>query len=315
MPGPITVDDLLSQVRQQIDESNQDDVTTPDILQALNRGQRRAANTLVKAYEDLFITSTTLTSTGSATFDIPEDAFGRRIDHLTVVHSSSRESKLTRVKYSDLYKYAGTASSGVQIPYVYAIKGREFQVAPTPASGVVLRCWYDKAPETLVQSQGRITSVSVASSYVLVDALSSDTTTSVDALGAFVNIVDAQTGEIKVTLQNNAVTTSTKKIEFKTSGLSLSTVYGRTVATAVPTTVEVNDYVCAVQGTCVPDLPDACLDYLIQYAVVEIRRRLGESVQDELVALGSLEKELERQWAGREQSNRVQNKARYWGRW
>jgi hypothetical protein len=311
MPGPITTDDLLDQVRDQIDESNTDDVSDSDILQALNRGQRRAANFLVKQYEDMFIASTTLTSTGSDTFAIPEDSFGRRIDHITVIQGTT-EYPLTRGTFRDLHRF--TSSPSVPVPSIYVIKNRSFVVKPAPSSGVVLRVWYSKAPETLVLSQGRITTVSVASSYVLVDALGDDLTTSTDALGAFVNIVDAQTGEIKVSLQTLALDTATKKVSFKTSGLTYSTVYNRTIDTALPTTVDNHDYICSVSGTCVPDLPDACLDYLIQYAVTEIRRRMGESVQDDAAMLKQLEQEIERQWAGRETSHRVANKARHWTR-
>jgi hypothetical protein len=311
MPGPITVDDMADQVRDQLDESNTEDVTTADILQALNRGQRKAGNILAKKCEDLLIDSTSVTTTGSGTLDIPEAAYGRRIDQICVVRNGL-EYPLTRVSYRDLHKY--TSSSTVQVPSVYALKGRDYVVKPTPQSGVVFTVWYTKAPETLVTQQGRITSVNTASSYVLVDALGSGLTTSTDALGAFVNIVDAQTGEIKVSLQTLSLTTASKQVAFKTSGLSLSSVYNRTIATAIPSTVEVNDYVCAIQGTCVPDLPDACLDYVIQYAVYEIRRRMGEPVQDEGAMLKELEKDLESQWAGRESVRRITNKARHWNR-
>jgi hypothetical protein len=80
MPGPITVNDLVDQVRDQLDESNQDDVTQSDILQALNRAQRRAANILVKKNEDFFIAPTTVTTTATDTYDLPEDSFGRRLE-------------------------------------------------------------------------------------------------------------------------------------------------------------------------------------------------------------------------------------------
>lgn len=311
MPGPITVDDMVNEVRDQLDESNTEDVTTPDILQALNRGQRKAANILAKHCKDLLLATTTVTSTGSSDLDVPEAAFGRRIDQITVTRNSL-EYPLTRVSYRDLHKY--TSSAIVQVPSVYALKGRQFVVKPTPQTGVAFNVWYTKAPETLVLQQGRVTSVSVAGTYVLVDALGSDLTTATDTLGAFVNVVDAQTGEIKVSLQTLALATASKKVSFKTSGLTLSSVYNRTIATAIPTTVEVNDYVCAIQGTCVPDLPDSCLDYVVQYAVFEIRRRMGEPVQDEGSMLKELEKDIETQWAGRESASRITNKARHWTR-
>jgi hypothetical protein len=117
-----------------------------------------------------------------------------------------------------------------------------------------------------------------------------------------------------VSLQVSAINTSTKIVTFKASSLTYSTLYGRTIATTVPTTVDSHDYVCAVQGTCVPDLPDACVDYLIQYAVYEIRRRMGEVVQDDAEALKVLEQDLERQWVGREASRQIVNRARHWSR-
>jgi hypothetical protein len=312
MPGPITVNDLVDQVRDQLDESNQDDVTQSDILQALNRAQRRAANILVKKNEDFFIAPTTVTTTATDTYDLPEDSFGRRLDQVLVVRDQ-REYPLKRVSYRELWKY--TSSASVSQPYVYATRGREYTVKPTPQAGVSLKLWYSKAPETLVLPQGRITSVTAGSGgSVALDALGSDLTVSTDALGAFVNIVDAQTGEIKVSLQVSAINTSTKIVTFKASSLTYSTLYGRTIATTVPTTVDSHDYVCAVQGTCVPDLPDACDDYLIQYAVYEIRRRMGEVVQDDAEALKVLEQDLERQWVGREASRQIVNRARHWSR-
>lgn len=312
MPGPLTTNDLLSEARAQMDESNTADVSDADILAALNRAQRKAANIVAKRWEDALLEFTTVSLTaGTDTYDIPEDAYGRRIDALTCVRNGL-EYPLKRVSYRDLYKY--TSTTQVAVPYVYAMKGRSYIVKPLPASGVTLKLWYTKAPETLVLSQGRITSVSVASSYVLVDSLGSGLTTSTDALGAFVNIVDAQSGKIKVTLQVSALTTASKQVTFKTSGLTYATVYNRTVATAVPTTVEVNDLVCAVQGTCVPDLPDACLDFYTQYAVHDVRRRMGEPVADEAAMLKALENDVERQWAGRESVGRIANKARPWTR-
>ncbi len=252
-----------------------------------------------------------MTSTGSDTLACPEAAYGRRISHITVVRDSI-EYPLKRVKYSDLWQF--TNATTVQVPSVYAIKNRQFVVKPTPNSGVVFKVWYSAAPETLVLPQGRVTSVSVASSYVLLDALGSGLTTSTAALGAFVNVVDAQTGEIKVSLQTNALTTATNQVSFKTSGLTLASVYNRTIATALTSDVETNDYLCAIQGTCVPDLPDACLDYLTQYAVNEIRRSVGEPVQDEMNLLAALEDDVKHQWAGREIASRIANKARHWTR-
>ncbi len=312
MPGPITSSDLLSQVRSQVDEANSESISDADIYAALNRAQRKACNVLVKHFPDLFLTYTTQALTaGTDTYDIPTGAYGRRISQILVLFNTL-EYVLKRVMFSDLHKY--TSASQTKLPGVYALKGRSYVVKPMPSSSVSLKIWYPAAPETIVAPQGRITSVNVASTYVLLDALGSGLTTSVAALGAYVNVIDASTGAIKATLQTASLTTASSQVTFKTSGLSAATVYGRTVATAIPTTVAVNDYVCAVQGTCVPDLPDACLDFLIQYGVAEIRRRLGEPMQDENAMLAALESDVQTQWVNREIVSKITNRSRAWTR-
>jgi hypothetical protein len=55
----------------------------------------------------------------------------------------------------------------------------------------------------------------------------------------------------------------------------------------------------------VSELDEAYNDYILQFSVVEIRRRLGEPLNDELAALNAIEDELKRIWSGRESSLRV----------
>ena len=128
------------------------------------------------------------------------------------------------------------------------------------------------------------------------------------------NIVDANTGEVKVTLQVSAIDEDTGQITFKSAGLTRSTVLTKTVETEIPDTVAADDYVCLVTGTAVPELPAAYVDYLIQYAVVEIRRRLGENTQEEFAQLKELELEIQKMWVGREASNRVRKASHQWSR-
>lgn len=314
MPAPTTVRDLLDQVRAQLDEANTEDVSDSDILACLNRGQRKATNILSRRYPDMLVGSPTeVTTTATDVYDLPEGAFGRRLQHVVLVRDSSLEYKLDRVTYRDLYRYTTTTST--VSPRVYAILGKKYYIRPTPTAGLTLKLYYASAPETLVLPQGRLTDVSVANTRVTVDSLGDDLGVDVDDLSAFVNIVDAQTGTIKATLQAQTLASSAPwTVAFKTSSLDRSSVYNRTVATAIPTTVAEDDYLCAVQGTCVPDLPDSCLDFMIQFAVNEVRRRMGEAVQDEVAMLKSFEDDIERQWSGRELSSRVQNKSPAWKR-
>lgn len=321
MPGPITSADLLAQVRAQIDEANTETVTDSDLYAALNRAQRKAANILVKHYEDMFLTFTTQQSTGGQdTYDIPANAFGRRISSVLITFNNL-EYPLKRAAFSDLHKFTSLAQ--VRIPSVYAMKGRSYVIKPMPNQGITFKLWYPAAPETVVKPLGRITSFNSTTNYVVLDAVDGTLTTDAPSLAAFVNLVDAQTGVIKATMQVASI--SGTQVMFKSAGLSLPSVYGRTVVTAIPDVavtptltshqaVNVNDYVCAVQGTCVPDLPEACLDYMVAYSVREIRRRLGEAVGDENQFTKDLEADVQSQWSNREIRSRIMNRNRAWTR-
>ncbi len=87
--------------------------------------------------------------------------------------------------------------------------------------------------------------------------------------------------------------------------MTRTSVLGQTIATALPSDLQEDDYICSIQGTCVPELDEAYVDYLLQYSVVEIKRRFGESIDQELIALKDLAEELETIWAGRESGSRV----------
>jgi hypothetical protein len=54
-------------------------------------------------------------------------------------------------------------------------------------------------------------------------------------------------------------------------------------------------------------------DYLVQFAVVELKRKQGEDVSAELVALNALEEDIKAMWAGRQASSRVRKASPYWG--
>jgi hypothetical protein len=132
-------------------------------------------------------------------------------------------------------------------------------------------------------------------------------------LKAFVNIVDGTTGLVKATVQINSLTTSTKTLAIKTSGLARSVVFGRTVSSALPTTISLDDYVCLAYGTCIPTLVRDYDDYLLASATLEIKRRMGEDTQAEYGHFRELEADIEKMWSGRPQSARVARRNGHWG--
>lgn len=315
MASPILVDDLVQQVRDQLDEENVEAVSTSKILKGLNRAQRYACNITAKQYQELLLTDTTYTTTAASTTNIPipANAFGNRIEQVVILQTPY-EYPLVYRDFRELTRYTTTAQ--VRIPSIYTIKSRNIVVAPPMNSGVVVKITYTRIPEILVLQQGRITAIDVGTSTVdmYVDDIGSSLSTSVTSLGAFINIVNQFTGEVKGSFQIAAIDTAADKITIKSSGLNRSSLYGHTIETSLDVTdaIALDDYVCSVQGTAVSELPGAYSDFLIQRAVLEIRRSMGLAVQDEQIADNELKDEIERMWAGRESSHRVARRNKHW---
>jgi len=311
----LNVDEILTEVRNQLDENNTEDISNADILAALNRGQRKATNIITRKYDSLFLVndSSTTTTAGTQEYDIPAKAFGRKIEKVEILEGDIAW-EVRRISFHDSTQYV--SSSQVTRPYYYALKKNKLKLYPKPTSGLTVNIWYSEKPEDLVESQGRIVSYSDSTTdTVTVDTLGSDITTdTTDGFNAWVNVIDYVTGEVKGTLQVSAIDTSTKTVTFKSTGLTRTTVLGKTIATTLPTDITEDDYIAVIKGTCVPEVPGAYVDYIIQYAVVELRRRHGEDTSAEFAHLKELEEEIQKMWVGRESSNRVRKSGGSWGR-
>lgn len=311
---PTTTDDLVQQVRVQLDESNTDVVTDAQIVQALNRGQRKAFNITVKQYEDLTWSTTTInTVAGQRAYDIPAAAYGRRIEKVEL-QQGNVAWEVRRI--SNHKKTQFITSSQVTRPFYYTIIKNKIELYPQPAGNLQLNIHYAAAPESLVLQQGRIEEILFSGSTIEVNSIGSAIGTTSTGFANYINVIDFTTGAVKGTFQVKSLDTDLNRIVIETSAGSLerTTVLNKTIGTTFTDIAAQDDYVCLITGTCVPELPEAYSDYLIQYAVVETRRRLGEPTNEEYAQLKELEKEITTMWAGREQSHRVKKANRYWGR-
>lgn len=309
----ILVDDMLLQVRSQTDEANTEDITDAQIIRSLNRAQRKASNIIARKYEEMQWESTTVTTTaGTREYDIPSEAFGSRV---TKIEVQSKSNSSIRYKMDKINNHQNTnfiTSSQTDVPGYYSIKRNKFEVFPTPKGSLTLHVHYFRRPVDFVTQQGRITSIDTSNNYVIVDDIGSSLSTSTTGFGAYVNIIDFNTGAIKRTLQISALDTTSEQITFKSSGLTRSTVLNQTVSTSIGSDVAVDDYVCLVTGTCVPEIDEAYTDYIIQHAVLATKRRLGEPTTEEFSELKDLEEELLKSWAARESSLRVRKRSKNW---
>lgn len=271
-----------------------------DILPALNRAQDEATNILARHYEDPLLAEKEVDLiAGQQDYDIPEDAFEQRLEKVEIkLRGSYYEVERISYRHASSYEHGQNSS----IPYYYAVIGNKWRLYPTPTGTYDARIFYNKNPETLVKQQGRITSVNVANDYLYVDEVGSSLTTEVDDLNSYVNIVDGQSGNVKATLQIQAI--NSNQIKFKTTP-SRSTVLNKEIVGTIPTTVEPDDYVCTIHGSCVPFFKKPTSNFMIQHAVANLNRKMGSPADMELRILDEYRQQVERSWVGREQNRRV----------
>lgn len=311
-----TIQNIVDEVRAQLDEENVDSVDTArDILPSLNRAQDYAFDILSRKYEEPILAYTTLDVVGDQIeYDIPENVFEDRVQKLEIIVPTGSGGQATyreiqRISYRDLTNYE--SSTRTNVPLYYCIIGRKIRLIPVPTGTYNIRMWYLRNPEKLVLPQGRITVLNTASNYVVVDSVGDSLTTEADQLGSYVNVVDGQSGEIKGTLQIQIL--SENKLTFR-SVPTRSSVLNRSVSGSLASlTMGLDDYISPVEGTCVPYYGKPVSNFLIQFAVAEITRKLGGSADMEEKVLEKFEKQVERTWVGRETQLRIKKKSANWG--
>lgn len=306
------VNDIIEELRGQVDESNVEDLTPDFLLKVLNRGQTKLVRLVSRRANSIFkAESPDLTPTGRE-ITLPSGVFGLMINQVIAI----RGDRTYRVDPADLRQLTDWESespgSGSGVPIYYAQVGNKVRLFPAP-SGVTLRIRYQFRPPPLVLAQGRITGFDDVAVSIDLDELGEDLTTSIAQLKAFVNIIDPVTGLIKATLQVNGIDTDNNTLTFKTAAPDRTTVFGLDVDTALPTSIALDDYVCLASGTCVPTLLGDYYDFVLQHAVVAIRRKTGEPTSEDMAELAQLEKDVLAVRAGRESGRRVTKSNPFWG--
>jgi len=299
----------VSEIRSQLDEQNSDSVDdNADILPSLNRGLDLGGNILARRYPEPFLATANIDLlSGIQEYDMPEQAFEDRVLRAEIAIDGSYE-EVRRVSYQEATWIESSATS--DIPSAYLIVGRKLRFLPTPTGIHNARIWYMRNPEQLVLPQGRITVYSPNDMELVVDSIGTDLSTEVDSLNSYVNIVDAQTGTIKRTLQIQTIDEN-NTITFRSSPLR-SSVLNRTISGSMSSDVDLDDLVCSIRGTCVLEYAQPLRNFLIQFAVAEITRKLGADAPLESEILAKFEKALNVSNSGRETTRRVQRRSTSW---
>ena len=76
--------------------------------------------------------------------------------------------------------------------------------------------------------------------------------------------------------------------------------------------IQRGDYLANIVGTSVPYFARPMGNFLVQYAVAELQRKMGGPADMELRVLEKFEQQVERSWVGREQSRRVKKRSKNW---
>jgi len=308
MARRLIVDDLIADVRSRANEQNTetlDDET--DILPALNRGYDMAANILARQYEAPLLAYTLVPMVqGTQEYDIPEDAMEHRIERIEVeVAGVYYPVKRLDPREGGVFE----SPAQVAIPYYWEVVGDKYRLLPSVSGTYNLRVWYNKDPLPLVKSQGMITSI--GSNYVILTNEGDALTAEGDQLDSYVNIIDGRTGRLKATMQTQSIVNG--KLTFKATP-ARSTVLDLPVVGTIPSTVNRDDYVCLVHGTCIPFMKKPLSNYLIQYAVAELSESLRGNGDYENALLKKFEEAVERSWVGRSSTIQVSSESRIWTR-
>jgi hypothetical protein len=313
MAAPQTVNDLIAEVRSLLNNDNQYGIDdTLDIIPALNRAKDKAYTVLSKQYKEPLLTYRTVSFPSNQDYlDLPEDAFQDRLEKIQCSLGDGQYVDVERISFQDSTRYERSGTGFY--PRFYCIVGRQIRFFPQASSGTSFRIWLIGAPEQLVLSQGRITTVSEDNNYLLLDEPGEDLTSAMDQLDSYVNIIDSSTGTVKGSLQIRSI--ADQRVTFKTSP-TRSTVYGKTITDSLTDLgVEQDDYVCSIKGSCVPLANKIVRNFLIQYAVADIK---GSGNDEGAIlaknVLDSFEKEMESTWVGREITLKVKRKSKQWGK-
>lgn len=289
-----------------LDQDNVYTIEDDDILQALNRAQDEAASIMARHYPEFLLRKTDVTLTaGTGEYTIPERAFE---DNLLKVElkRTGYFYEVERRSYRDITELdIGTYSGYPQYYYIY---DRNYTLVPSPDQGYEgLRIWYLEDPLPMVKSQGRVTKLG-SSNNIYVDEAGSDLSTLVDNKNSYVNIIDGTTGKVKGSLQILSITDN--RLNFKSTP-NRSVVDGLTISSSTSDVgIEVDDYVSTIHGTCIPFRKKPLSNFLIEFAIAELHRKLGDGDAGmSLSVADNFRKQMEHTWAGRE--TRLRIKSRY----
>ena len=301
-----TVSDLILEVRENLEEYNENSITDGKILSAMNRGQKQAMSILADRAEEVLLDYYEFDTTGGVdSYALPSDILAQKVDAVDILSSDGSflyAIERANVKTSRIERSVGN--------YIYSgkyiLQGNNMILAPTPSATFKVRVWYAKRLDRLTLDQGRI--VAIDTNSLTVDSVGSNISNDVNSLEAFISVIDGNTGAIKGTYQVSSAA-GVNPVTIRTSGLGRTIVFQKTVSSSLSSDIAVDDYICSAIGTCISQLPDMFQDYVVQYATSQIIVSIGEDNSAHDKELRQLEQRIKSAWAGKEKHLKVNLKS------
>ena len=313
----ITTSELVRQVRAQIQEANEKGPITDEvILDALNRGLDYGWDILARNYKSPILKQSGEVLTDSeGRYVLPEDMFEDRILKVEYISSSGSHLPLEARSPQDVSYLQSDTYGGDPIAYI--LEGRTLQILPNRSAGNRrIKFWYLEEVPKIVPIQARVTSFTsgggVSNATIVVDSTADVTLSPSDHFGKYLNFINFETGEIRGSAQIQSVDGNQFTLKLVPTR---SEVLGRTISNDIPSTLEVDDYVCGIEGSCVLYFSKPLSNMVIQYAVAEIRRSLGYDVGIEERKLDQLENQVSYTFSKRPNTLRVNRRKSRWRSW
>jgi hypothetical protein len=298
---PITTENLISDVRALLDETNTATVSDAKILKAINMSAREVYHIVAKQYDSTYMSKKSFITDGTEFLSIPDDAFGNRVEFVTY-SNGVQQIRLQSLVASKLHRLSIPMSS--PFPHAYTTNKHTIELSPKPNAGVTGFIHYMQKPATLVKPYGRIIDLT---NNVFTLTSTENMSTDVDSLGAFVSVVDAETGISKGCFQVASITGN--EVSIKTTSLSRVFVYGNDILDTAPTTIASDDYMCPIGGTCVMEVISDYSDYITYKSMATLKSALQVPLsQYEMDTINAYKKNVESIWSGRDNDNTVSNR-------
>jgi len=311
MSRGVVVNDIINETRSLVDEFNVNQLSdTADILPSLNRGQEKATKILKRVYPDPLLLYVELTNVNTREFTLPEEMWEDAVVRMEWITGGGNvvPKECQRVVLRTLAQFE-TGLPNIDRPEVHSIYGRKVRFNGVPNGRSTLRIWYVRSVDTLVKTYARITQYTEGDDTLYLQL--ADTSWNTDLgntydgdWGSYFNVIDGQTGEIKGSFQatHSTVTDSmqVRAIPDRTKVLDY------TISTSLlGLNINADDYICPIKGTCVQYFFDAFHTFCIQYAVAELKRKLGYAYDADQQLLTDFESELKKTYAGRSLMMRI----------